>query len=203
MMNSGSANEAPDNSADESTGGAAEQNPAAGPADTEIASGAAVPAADALALAESRAEENWGKYLRAVAELENVRKRAARDVEKARMFGVEGLAGELLNVADSLEMALETGSQAPAETLLEGGRATLKQLLAALDKFGVKVVSPEGEPFNPELHEAISMQESSTAEPNSVLIVAQRGYQLNGRLLRPARVVVAREPTRPDEPEGS
>ena len=99
-------------------------------------------------------------------------------------------------MADSLEMALETGSQAPAETLLEGGRATLKQLLAALEKYGVKVVSPEGEPFNPELHEAISMQESATAEPNSVLIVAQRGYQLNGRLLRPARVVVAREPVK-------
>lgn len=153
--------------------------------------------ATALARAEALATENWNKYLRISAELENVRKRAARDVEKARLFGVEGLAGELLNVADSLEMALETGSQAPAETLLEGGRATLKQLLAALEKYGVKVVSPEGEPFNPELHEAISMQESATAEPNSVLIVAQRGYQLNGRLLRPARVVVAREPVKP------
>ena len=152
--------------------------------------------AAALARAEALAAENWNKYLRISAELENVRKRAARDIEKARLFGVEGLAGELLNVADSLEMALETGSQAPAETLLEGGRATLKQLLAALEKYGVKVVSPEGEPFNPELHEAISMQESATAEPNSVLIVAQRGYQLNGRLLRPARVVVAREPAK-------
>lgn len=154
--------------------------------------------ATALARAEALATENWNKYLRISAELENVRKRAARDLEKARLFGVEGLAAELLNVADSLEMALETGSQAPAETLLEGGRATLKQLLAALDKYGVKVVSPEGEPFNPELHEAISMQESTTAEPNSVLIVAQRGYQLNGRLLRPARVVVAREPVKPN-----
>ena len=152
--------------------------------------------ATALARAEALATENWNKYLRISAELENVRKRAARDIEKARLFGVEGLAGELLSVADSLEMALETGSQAPAETLLEGGRATLKQLLAALEKYGVKVVSPEGEPFNPELHEAISMQESATAEPNSVLIVAQRGYQLNGRLLRPARVVVAREPVK-------
>jgi molecular chaperone GrpE len=69
-------------------------------------------------------------------------------------------------------------------------------LLSALEKHGVNVVSPEGEPFNPEFHEAISMQESATAEPNSVLIVAQRGYQLNGRLLRPARVVVAREPAK-------
>jgi len=123
-----------------------------------------------------------------------VRKRAARDLEKARMFALEGLAGELLNVADSLEMALETGSQASAETLLEGGRATLKQLQATMEKYGVTVISPEGEPFDPELHEAMSVQESATAEPDSVLLVVQRGYQLNGRLLRPARVIVAREP---------
>jgi molecular chaperone GrpE len=148
----------------------------------------------ALAKAEAAAEENWNKYLITVAELENVRKRAARDLEKARLFGVEGLAGELLSVADSLEMALETGSQAPAETLLEGGRATLKQLQVAMEKYGVTVISPEGEPFNPELHEAMSMQESATAEPDSVLFVVQRGYQLNGRLLRPARVIVAKEP---------
>jgi molecular chaperone GrpE len=148
----------------------------------------------ALAKAEAAAEENWNKYLRTVAELENVRKRAARDLEKARLFGVEGLAGELLSVADSLEMALETGAQAPAETLLEGGRATLKQLQVAMEKYGVTVISPEGEPFNPELHEAMSMQESATAEPDSVLFVVQRGYQLNGRLLRPARVIVAKEP---------
>ena len=91
-------------------------------------------------------------------------------------------------------MALETGSKAPAESLLEGGRATLKQLQTAMEKFGVTVIAPEGEPFNPELHEAMSMQDSTTAEPGSVLFVVQRGYQLNGRLLRPARVIVAKEP---------
>jgi molecular chaperone GrpE len=147
---------------------------------------------DALAKAEAAAEENWNKYLRVVAELENVRKRAARDVEKARQFGVEGLAAELLTVADSLEMALETGSQAPAETLLDGGRATLKQLQDAMEKYGITVISPEGEPFDPEFHEAMTMQESPTAEPNSVLNVVQRGYAINGRLLRPARVIVAK-----------
>jgi molecular chaperone GrpE len=147
---------------------------------------------DALARAEASAEENWNKYLRVVAELENVRKRAARDVEKARQFGVEGLAAELLGVADSLEMALETGSQAPAESLLEGGRATLKQLQVAMEKYGITVISPEGEPFDPEFHEAMTMQESPTAEPNSVLNVVQRGYAINGRLLRPARVIVAK-----------
>jgi molecular chaperone GrpE len=149
---------------------------------------------DALAKAEAAAEENWAKYLRAVAELDNVRKRAARDVEKARQFGVEGLASELLTVADSLEMALETGTVAPAESLLEGGRATLKQLLSAMEKFGVTVISPEGEPFDPEIHEALSVAESATAEPDTVLSVVQRGYQLNGRLLRPARVIVAKAP---------
>ena len=150
--------------------------------------------AEALAKAEATAEENWNKYLRAVAEQDNLRKRHARELENARRFGVEGLAAELLTVADSLEMALQTGADAPAEALLEGGRATLKQLQTAMEKFGVEVVSPEGEPFDPELHEAMTMQESDTAEPNTVLTVVQRGYQLNGRLLRPARVIVAKEP---------
>lgn len=151
--------------------------------------------AEALAKAEAAAEENWNKYLRAVAEQDNLRKRHARELENARRFGVEGLAAELLTVADSLEMALETGADAPAEALLEGGRATLKQLQTAMEKFGVEVVSPEGEPFDPELHEAMSMQESDTAEPDTVITVVQRGYQLNGRLLRPARVIVAKEPS--------
>jgi molecular chaperone GrpE len=149
---------------------------------------------EALAQAEAAAEENWAKYLRAVAELDNLRKRHARELENARRYGVEGLATELLTVADSLEMALATGADAPAEALLEGGRATLKQLQSAMEKFGVQVVSPEGEPFNPEFHEAMSMQESDTAEPDTVLTVVQRGYQLNGRLLRPARVIVAKVP---------
>jgi molecular chaperone GrpE len=149
---------------------------------------------DALAKAEAAAEENWNKYLRIVAEMDNLRKRHARDLENARRYGVEGLATELLTVADSLEMALETGVKAPAESLLEGGKATLKQLQSAMEKFGITVLSPEGEPFDPEVHEALTMQESDTAEPDTVLTVVQRGYQLNGRLLRPARVIVAKEP---------
>lgn len=150
--------------------------------------------AEALANAEAAADENWAKYLRAVAELDNVRKRAARDVENARRYGVENLAAQLLDVADSLEMGLEAAENATPEALIEGKQATLKQLQAALDKAGVTPVSPEGEPFDPEFHEAMSMQESATAEPNTVIMVVQRGYQLNGRLLRPARVIVAKEP---------
>jgi molecular chaperone GrpE len=115
-------------------------------------------------------------------------------LEKARNFGVEGLAGELLSVADSLEMALATGADAPPETLLEGGRNTLKQLQSAMEKYGITELYPEGEPFDPELHEAMTVQPSDTAEPDTVLTVVQRGYQLNGRLLRPARVIVAKAP---------
>ena len=151
-------------------------------------------AEDALATAQAAADENWNKYLRAVAELDNLRKRNARELENARKYGVEGLATELLAVADSLQMALATGAQAPAESLLEGGRATLKQLQVAMEKYGVSELFPEGEPFDPELHEAMTMQASDSVEPNTVLTVVQSGYQLNGRLLRPARVIVAKEP---------
>ena len=150
--------------------------------------------AEQLEAARGEAEENWNKYLRVVAELENVRKRNARELEKARNFGVEGLAAELLNVADSLEMGIETGADAPAESLLEGACNTLKQLKKAMEQYGVVEVYPEGEPFDPELHEAMTAQPSDTAEPDTVLTVVQRGYQLNGRLLRPARVIVAKEP---------
>lgn len=162
--------------------------------DSSVGAEAELSPEEALVKAETTAEENWNKYLRIVAELDNLRKRHARELDKAHRYSVEGLATELLSVVDSLEMALETGSQASAETLLEGGRATLKQLQAAMEKFGVTVMSPEGEPFDPEFHEAMSMQESDTAEPDTVLNVVQRGYQLNGRLLRPARVIVAKEP---------
>ena len=151
-------------------------------------------AAEQLEAAESRADENHALYLRAAAELENVRKRASRDVEKARKFGAENLAQDLLEVADNLERGLEAGQTATPQALLDGTQATLKLLRAALIKAGVEEVDPEGEPFDPELHEAMTMQPSETAEPGSVIAVIQKGYQLNGRLLRPARVVVAGEP---------
>jgi molecular chaperone GrpE len=149
---------------------------------------------DALAQAEAKAAENWSSYLRAVAELENVRKRAQRDVENARRYGVEKLATELLPVKDSLELGLEAGANADAKTLLQGKEATLKLLSRALERFEVTEINPQGEPFDPQLHEAMAAQESGTAEPDSVLQVVQKGYQLNGRLLRPARVIVAKAP---------
>ncbi len=140
---------------------------------------------------KAKAEENWDRYLRAAAELDNVRKRAARDVEKARRFALERFARELLEVRDSLEMGLEASDEAGVEALLAGSRATLKLLTTTMEQFGVAEVDPLGEPFDPELHEAMSMQPSADVEPGSVLTVYQKGYTLNGRLLRPARVVVA------------
>ncbi len=148
---------------------------------------------DELDVAQAKAEENWDRYVRAAAELENVRKRASRDVEKARKFALESFSRELLGVVDSFEMGLAAAENADANALLEGSQATLKQLLTALERFGIQVVDPVGEPFDPELHEAISMQPSADMEPNSVLVAVQKGYTLNGRLLRPARVVVSTE----------
>lgn len=157
---------------------------------------------DDLEAARAKADENWDRYLRAAAELENVRKRAARDVEKARKFALEGFGRELLGVVDSFEMGLAAADNADAKALLEGSEATLKQLLTALERFGIEVVDPVGQPFDPELHEAISMQPSADMEPNSVLTAVQKGYTLNGRLLRPARVVVSTEAA-PDAADGS
>ena len=146
-----------------------------------------------LAEAQAKADENWDRYLRAAAEMENVRKRAARDVEHARKYALENFGRELLAVKDSLEMGLDAAGSADAEALREGSEATLKLLTGTLERFGVEEVDPEGEPFDPERHEAISMQPSADVEPGSVLNVVQKGYTLNDRLLRPARVVVAAE----------
>ena len=151
----------------------------------------------ALADAQAKADENWNLYLRAAAELENVRKRATRDVENAHKFALEGFSRELLAVVDSLEMGLAAADNADVQTLLEGSEATCKLLKTTLDRFGVSEVDPEGEPFDPEMHEAMSMMPADNVEPGSVAQVIQKGYALNGRLLRPARVIVASEP-----PEG-
>jgi len=145
----------------------------------------------ALAAAEAKANENWERYLRAVAEAENIRKRASRDVENAHKFALERFGRELLAVKDGLEMALAASDNASIESLLEGSRATLKLLDTTMERFGIVVVDPEGEPFDPEFHEAISVQPSEDLEPGSVVTVAQKGYTLNGRLLRPAMVIVA------------
>ena len=148
---------------------------------------------DELAAALAKAEENWDRYLRAAAELENVRKRATRDVERARKYALEHFGKELLAVRDTLEMGLAAAEGATVESLIEGKNATLKLLTSTLQRFGIEEVDPAGEPFDPEFHEAISVQPSDDVEPGSVVNVIQKGYTLNGRLLRPAMVIVAAE----------
>jgi molecular chaperone GrpE len=145
------------------------------------------------------ADDNWNRYLRAVAEMDNLRKRASRDIENARKFGAERLASALLPVRDSLEAGLKAAAEADTETLdvaslLEGDQATLRLLDQALEAAGVTEIDPHGEPFDPALHEAMSMLPSATAEPGSVIEVIQKGYALNERVMRPARVIVARAP---------
>jgi molecular chaperone GrpE len=146
-----------------------------------------------LAKATRLAEENWEKFVRAQAELENNKRRAEKDLQHAHKFGLEKFARELLPVADSLELGLsvETTDTPEVHKLREGMELTLKQLLSALEKFNVIPVDPQGEKFNPELHQAMAMQPTDEAEPNTVIKVYQKGYTLNERLLRPAMVVVA------------
>jgi molecular chaperone GrpE len=144
--------------------------------------------------AQTELQEFRERYLRTVAELDNVRKRAAREVDQAHRFAVEKLAAELLPVFDSLELAVAHADKADAASLAAGQDATLKLLARAFEKFAIRPLDPVGEPFDPQRHEAMAMRESATAAPDSVLEVVQRGYDLNGRLLRPARVIVARSP---------
>jgi molecular chaperone GrpE len=148
----------------------------------------------ALGEAEERAKSNWEQYLRALADLDNVRKRAQRDIEAANRYGLEKFAAELLPVRDSLELAVQNAERADLQSLRQGQEATLQLLSKALEKLGVTLIDPLGEPFDAQRHEAMLAQASATAEPNSVIQVLQPGYELNGRLLRPARVIVAKAP---------
>ncbi|HEX4052078.1 MAG TPA: nucleotide exchange factor GrpE [Steroidobacteraceae bacterium] len=145
-----------------------------------------------LAVSEENAHAQRELYLRAAAEIDNVRKRAQRDIEQAHRYAIEEFAAELLAVHDSLALGLSSAGNSDAATLLAGQEATLQLLDRAFAKFAIRQLDPMGERFNPNQHEAMLMQETATAEPNTVLQVVQPGYELNGRLLRPARVVVAK-----------
>lgn len=151
----------------------------------------------ALAAAKDETESRKDAALRAAAEAENVRRRAALDVQKARDFALEKFAGELLPVVDNLERALQTFNAEDKSTkgLIEGIEMTLSGFINTLQKFGVEAVDPQGQPFNPEHHEAMGMQESEEHPANTVIAVMQKGYTLNGRLLRPAMVMVSRAPS--------
>jgi molecular chaperone GrpE len=132
--------------------------------------------------------------LRVRAEADNIRRRAEMDVEKAHKFAVEKFASEMLPVIDNLERALDTAdkSNESLAAMIEGVELTLKSLLDAVRKFGIEVVGDVGVPFNPEVHQAMTMLPSADHQPNHVMMVMQKGYTLNGRLLRPAMVAVSK-----------
>lgn len=144
--------------------------------------------------AEARANEYWEKLLRAEAEKENIRKRAERDAASARRQALEKFAGEILAVRDSLELGRDAANQEDAdiEKIREGTELTLKMLTQAMEKFDIEEIDPLGEKFDPELHQAMSMQEAEGQESNTVTAVVQKGYRLDDRLLRPALVMVAK-----------
>lgn len=134
--------------------------------------------------------------LRVAADAQNIRRRAEQDVEKARKFALEKFANDLLPVIDSMERGLELSSAADEtiKPMREGLELTLKLFQDTLGRHQLEAIDPHGEPFNPEHHQAMAMEESASVEPNSVLKVFQKGYLLSGRLLRPAMVVVSKAP---------
>lgn len=144
--------------------------------------------------ARNRADDHWDQCLRLQAEIENLRKRSARDLENAHKFALEKFASDLLPVKDSLEMGISAlqGDVVDPAKVREGSDLTLKMLGGVMEKFGIVEINPEGERFNPEFHEAMSMQERTDVEPNTVITVFQKGYLLNDRLIRPAMVIVSR-----------
>lgn len=147
----------------------------------------------ALTAAEAKVEEQKDSVIRAAAEVDNVRRRAAMDVEKAHKFALEKFANELLPVIDNMERALQ-GTNAEDEAtkaIYEGVELTLKSFTSAVEKFGLTQVDPQGEAFNPDHHQAIGMQPSAEFPANTVMLVMQKGYMLNERLLRPAMVMVS------------
>lgn len=178
---------------------AAPPEPEPQPAGAEDQAAPATPEVDIEALraeleqAVEQAEAERERALRTRAEMENLRKRAARDVENAHKYALQGFVGELLPIMDSLQLGLAAAGDTEAvRDLREGMALTLKMFSAALEKFGVRVIDPLDEKFNPEQHEAVSMQEAEGRESGTVISVMQKGYELNGRLIRAATVMVAK-----------
>ena len=148
----------------------------------------------ALSAAKSTVADQKDSVIRAKAEVDNVRRRAAQDVEKARKFALEKFAAEMLTTVDNLERALQSIDKDDERNtaIVEGIELTYQGLLASLEKFAIQAIDPQDQPFNPELHQAMSMQEVEGVAPNTVIAVMQKGYELNGRLIRPAMVMVSK-----------
>ena len=147
-----------------------------------------------LEASRARADENWDKLLRMQAEMDNLRKRNLREIENAHKFALEKIATELLGIRDSLEngIAASRAEDVEIEQLREGSELILKQMTQTMEKFNIAVINPEGEKFNPDMHQAMSTQEHPEMTSNTVITVLQKGYTLNERLLRPALVMVSK-----------
>jgi len=145
-----------------------------------------------LTLAEQQVHENWEKSVRAMAELDNVRRRTERDVTNAHRYGLEKFVNSLLPVVDSLEQALQLAEKHEDASMHEGLALTMKLFTNVLEKFDVHQLDPQGAIFNPQQHEAMAMQEAVNVAPNTILNVFQKGYMLNDRVIRPARVIVSK-----------
>lgn len=144
-----------------------------------------------LNVSEAKAQENWDKLLRAMAELDNVKRRAERDVSAAHKYALDRFAEDLIPVLDSLEQAVLSTNHESHQAMKEGLELTLSMFTKVLEKFGIVVLNPLGETFDPNNHEAMMLQPSNDVKPNTVLTVIQKGYRLNDRIIRPARVIVA------------
>ncbi len=146
-----------------------------------------------LEIAMKKAEENLELAQHTQAEMENLRKRTSRDIENAHKYALEKFVNELLPVIDSLVLGIQASESASdSGSMVEGMNLTLKKFTDTLEKFGVEVIDPQGEKFNPDRHDAVSMAESDEYESGNIMSVLQKGYELNGRLIRPAMVVVVK-----------
>lgn len=191
--------EEPQTQADEAEPEGKEQAPT--DREQEVPEAGIAPESDAAALrqeleeAQAKAQEHWDKLLRAQAELENLRKRSARDLENAHKYALDKFAGELLGVRDSLELGVQAAQESnDLDKIREGTELTLKMLVQLMEKYEIREIDPQGAKFDPDRHQAMMTQESSEADPNTVLSVMQKGYSLKDRLLRPALVVVSKTP---------
>lgn len=168
------------------------------PSPEEQEAAAAAGEADRIQELEALAEERRDQALRAQAELENQRRRFERELENAHKYAMEKFASEMLEVCDSLEMGLQAARESQdVDRVIEGVELTLKNLHKVFDKFGIQAEEPTGERFDPERHQAMSMQEDPEQPPNTVVATMQKGYMLQDRVLRPAMVMVSRAPSSP------
>jgi molecular chaperone GrpE len=175
----------------------AEISPPPSPQPDVIEVGSVEELARQLAETGLKAQDYWDRLVRLQAEFENHKKRTEKDLQNAHKFALERFAKELLTVMDSLELGIQASvsSQSDVEKLREGMELTLRQLAAVFEKFGIQVIDPLGDKFNPDLHQAMAAQPAEAVEPNTVVKVFQKGYSLNDRLLRPAMVIIAQQVT--------